>query len=292
MTAQPRAHDRPAPRYAPCIALIGKPVLDVPLWRDSQQGGDVAASGQRMDPVVARTSATGWRAWLGYLATAGRLRLGGLGLALVVGFGAGVLALYAFASLAEDVASQETQQLDTAVLLWLRQFSSPTLDAVATGLSLLGSEVLVVLVVAALVALGYQRRWGAALALVLVVGGAELLNSVLKYFFHRTRPGSVDAIIAAQVFSFPSGHAMVAAAFYSFLAYLAWRVLPGWQRWICAGALLLLVLLIGWSRLYLGVHYFTDVVAGYLAGFLWTDAVIIGSHFLTVRRRATTAQPG
>jgi membrane-associated phospholipid phosphatase len=252
----------------------------------------VAAGSERLDPVVARTSATGWRAWLTYLATAGRGRLGELGLALVVGFGAGLLALYAFAALAEDVASQETQQLDTAVLLWLHQFSSPTLDAVATGLSLLGSELLVVLVVAALVALGYQRRWGAALALVLVVGGAELLNSVLKTLFHRTRPGSVDAIIAAQLFSFPSGHAMVAAAFYFFLAYLVWRVLRGWQRWAWAGALLLMVLLIGGSRLYLGVHFLTDVVAGYLAGFLWTDAVIIGSHFLTVRRRARSPQPG
>ncbi len=252
----------------------------------------MAAGSERLDPVVARASPTGWRAWLTYLATTGRLRLGGLGLALIVGFSAGLLALYGFAALAEDVASQETQQLDTAVQVWLHQFSSPTLDVIAVGLSLLGAELLLVLVVAALVAFGYQRRWGAALALVLVIGGAEVLNSVLKTLFHRTRPGSVDTLIPAQLFSFPSGHAMVAAAFYFFLAYLAWRVLRGWQRWACAGALLCLVLLIGWSRLYLGVHYLTDVVAGYLAGFLWTDAVIIGSHFLTLRRRATSPQPG
>jgi hypothetical protein len=81
-------------------------------------------------------------------------------------------------------------------------------------------------------------------------------------------------VIPAQAFSFPSGHAMVSMAFYCFLAYVSWRVLRGWQRAAWAAGLLLLVLLVGLSRLYLGVHYLTDVAAGYLAGFIWADAVI------------------
>jgi undecaprenyl-diphosphatase len=77
---------------------------------------------------------------------------------------------------------------------------------------------------------------------------------------------------------------MVAAAFYGYLAYLAWNLLRGWQRWLAVSGLLVLVFLIGLSRLYLGVHYLTDVVAGYIAGFLWVDAVIIGGHLLSRRR--------
>ncbi len=114
--------------------------------------------------------------------------------------------------------------------------------------------------------------------------GAQLLNNVLKDLFQRTRPAPVAGLIPAQAFSFPSGHAMVAAAFYLFLAYLGWRLLRGWRQVAFTGTLLALILAIGLARLYLGVHYLTDVVAGYLAGFLWTDAVIIGGHLLGRRR--------
>jgi undecaprenyl-diphosphatase len=118
-----------------------------------------------------------------------------------------------------------------------------------------------------------------------------LLNDVLKDWFQRTRPAPVGALIPAQAFSFPSGHAMVAAAFYLFVGYLAWRLLPGRWRIVCAVGLVLIAFLIGLSRLYLGVHYLTDVVAGYIAGFAWTDAVIVGGHLL-VRRRRRAPTPG
>ncbi len=124
----------------------------------------------------------------------------------------------------------------------------------------------------------------------LVTGGAQLLNDVLKGEFHRVRPAPVLGMIPVQAFSFPSGHAMVSAAFYGFLAYLSWRVLRGWWRTASTLALLALVLAIGLSRLYLGVHYLTDVLAGYLAGFVWADTVILGSRLLA-RRRAPPPPP-
>ena len=82
---------------------------------------------------------------------------------------------------------------------------------------------------------------------------------------------------------------MVSLATYGFLAYLGWRLLRGRWRVLWVGALALLVILIGLSRLYLGVHYATDVLAGYLAGFIWLDSIIIGGHVLErrVRRRQT-----
>jgi undecaprenyl-diphosphatase len=173
----------------------------------------------------------------------------------------------------------------------LQQLRSPLADTLMQGLSLMGSEAVAVLLPVMLVALGFARRYGAAASLVLVVGGAQLLNNVLKDVFERTRPAPVASFIPAQQFSFPSGHAMVAAAFYVFLAYLGWRLLRGRWRYLFAGTLLLLVLLIGISRLYLQAHYFTDVVAGYVAGFLWTDAVILGGRFLRRPRAIEDERP-
>lgn len=242
------------------------------------------------DPLTASAPASGWAAWLRHLLSSGWDRLVALGLSLALGFGAGIASLYLLAKVANDVLERETQALDEGVLAWLRQFSSPSLDYAARGVTMLGSEALAGFLVLLLIYLAVHRRWGAAAALLLVTGGAQLLNNVLKDLFHRTRPGAVVAIIPSQQFSFPSGHAMVSTAFYLFIAYLAWRLLRGWRRHAAVGVLLLVVGLIGLSRLYLGVHYLTDVVAGYLAGFLWTDAVILGGFLLGRGRRLPPAR--
>jgi membrane-associated phospholipid phosphatase len=266
--------------------LLGALILGIALliWRsravDTEQveadalGAFLGLEGEFHDSAVGST--IDWRTHrtiLGLAAFAG------------IGFIGGIVALYAFAWLANAVLGQATQQLDDATLAGLRQFSSPALDVVARIVSLLGSEAVLVAGVVLLGALGWQQRWGAAILLVMVTGGAQLLNDVLKELFHRTRPAPVGGFIEAQQFSFPSGHAMVSAAFYFVLAYLVWRLVRGWRRAMLVGGLIALVLLIGLARLYLGVHYLSDVIAGYIVGFLWTDAVIIGSHLLTVRRR-------
>ena len=247
------------------------------------------AENQR-DPTVAAADARGWVAWATRLALYGKAQLARLGLTLAFGFGLAVLALVVFAGIAEEVMDEETMALDTSVLMGLQTLRSPLADTLMQGLSLMGSEVVAVLMPVLLLALGFARRFGAAGALILVVGGAQMLNNVLKDVFERTRPAPVAGFIPAQQFSFPSGHAMVSAAFYLFLAYLGWRLLRGRSRYLLAATLLLLVLLIGVSRLYLQAHYFTDVVAGYVVGFLWTDAVILGGRFLR-RRRAIADEP-
>lgn len=245
---------------------------------------------KRHDPNVTRARPTGWWVWLRGLAITGKVRLASLGATLLLGFTLGLGALALFADLAQEVYAKETQVFDDSVTAWLQQFASPGMDAVMRGLSLMGSEAVAVLLVLVLLGVAVQRRWGAVVALLLTVGGAQMLNNVLKDLFHRTRPAPVAGIIPAQAFSFPSGHAMVSAAFYFFLAYLGWQLLRGWKRYLLAGCLMLLVLLIGVSRLYLQAHYFTDVVAGYLVGFLWTDAVIIGGRLLG-RGRPVPAHP-
>jgi undecaprenyl-diphosphatase len=261
---------------------------------DIGEGARTAAAPVQ-EPVVAQASLARWRAWLLDLMRYGWERIAALGLSLGLGLGAALLALYLFAALADEVMEQETLQIDTAVLVTLRAVQSPALDRAAYVVSALGAEVLAALMVALLIGLGWRRRWGAAVGLLITVVGAQMLNNVLKDWFHRTRPAPLEGFIPAQAFSFPSGHAMVAAAFYLFVGYLAWRILSGKVRLVCTTLLIAVALLIGLSRLYLGVHYLTDVVAGYVAGIAWTDAVIIGGHVLarrSVRRVARSPDGG
>jgi undecaprenyl-diphosphatase len=232
------------------------------------------------DPVTGEASLAGWGGWALRLLATGQRRLAGATLTLVVGCVMGVGALFVFADLAEDVMERQYDALDHAVLTTLQGYASPVLDSVALFVSLLGSEAIVPALILVAGLLGFRRRWGAVVSLLMVTAGAQLLNDVLKDLFHRTRPAPVLGWIPAQQFSFPSGHAMVAAAFYLFLAYLAWRLFPRGWRVAAATTLIGLVLLIGLSRLYLGVHYFTDVVAGYIAGFIWTDTVVISGRLL------------
>jgi undecaprenyl-diphosphatase len=207
------------------------------------------------------------------------------GSVVVAGFVAAVLVLYALALLADGVLDQQTQSIDLAVLAFLRQFSSPQVTVVAEVVSLLGSQAIWAIAAILVVRFGWQRRWSAAGTLILVTVGAQVLNSILKSLFHRARPEPVVTFISAQGFSFPSGHAMVSAAFYFYVAYLTWSLVHGWWRGLLIGGLVVLVLLIGLSRLYLEVHYLSDVIAGYLAGFLWTDAVILANQVLSDRSR-------
>ena len=210
---------------------------------------------------------------------------------VIGGFVAAVVVLYAFAWLADQVLDQETQSLDLAALAFLQQFASPPLTVVAQAISLLGSEAIWVLGGVLVVVYGWQRRWRAAASLLLVAVGAQILNDVLKAAFHRTRPEPLAGFIAAQAYSFPSGHAMVGAAFYIYVTYLSWRFAHGWRRAVLVIGLCLLLVLIGLARMYLQVHYLSDVIAGYLAGFLWADAVILGGRALTRRRRRRAGGP-
>jgi membrane-associated phospholipid phosphatase len=245
-----------------------------------------------LDPTVDARSPSGWRAWLRQLSHFQQERLAQFGVILLGGFVAAALSLYAFAWLATQVLQQETQAVDTATLQSLQRFDAPQLTLLANAISLMGSQAVVVAAAALLVVFFWQRRWGAAVSLILVAGGAQLLNDVLKEAFHRTRPTPISGYLEAQQYSFPSGHAMVSAAFYLYLAYLTWRLVHGhWRRALLVIGLFLLVVLIGLSRLYLEAHYLSDVIAGYLAGILWTDSVIVGGRVLTLRTRHATRAP-
>ncbi len=178
-----------------------------------------------------------------------------LGLHLTMGLVVSLAGLSLFGGITEDVLHHDPlTQFDVTLLEWLHARATPTGYAIAEALSFLGSP------------------WMLALA------GGGLLQAALKSVIRRPRPPYAAAFLGHYTWSFPSGHAMVALIGYGMLAYvlvvLAIRR-RAFQIAVVVGAALLIVA-VGLSRLYLGVHYFSDVVGGYAAGVLWLSGTISG----------------
>ncbi len=238
----------------------------------------------KLDPVIAQQSEAGWHRWLDQLGHQPE-RVAGFGALIGLAFMVGVVAMYAFIRLADEVLEQQTVAFDTTASTVILSYQSAPMDVLMHTLSLFGSEIVTVLSLLLVALFVWQRRWGAGVLLIAVVGGAQLLDDVLKALFHRIRPMPVGGFIDAQQYSFPSGHAMTSAAFYFFMTYLVWQLLGGVWRGVVVIGLLTLVILVGISRIYLQAHYLSDVLAGYVAGFIWADTLIIASQTLAPRRR-------
>lgn len=178
-----------------------------------------------------------------------------------------ICAIAVFAKLASEVQEHETGELDRAVSLAIhRSLDSPALDVVTKFLSFVGSfPVVAALVIATVVWQLRRRDRSGALMLAGVSVAAELSNLLLKETFQRTRPSLFQEIATLHSYSFPSGHAMGSAAVFSALAIAVARGAPRWRKQAFALASAL-VLSIGFSRIYLGVHWLTDVLAGWAAG--------------------------
>ena len=197
------------------------------------------------------------------------LLIGGLALAM--------LALGAFA-LAGEVLEGDTQAFDERVLRALRDPADPSvpigprwLRIAALDVTSLGGATVIGLTVAAVVGfLLLQGMSRTALFVLLASAGGWLLNNVLKTVFARPRPEVVPHLHEVMSLSFPSGHAMTSAAVYLTLGAMLMRLSERRITKIyCMGVAMLATLLIGSTRLYLGVHYPTDVLAGWLIGMSW-----------------------
>lgn len=128
-----------------------------------------------------------------------------------------------------------------------------------------------------------KHRWHSLKVPVIAIGSISL-NLILKFFFNRQRP-LIPHLVESSGLSFPSGHAMISASFYGLLLYLIWKhVTHPVLRWAGLIFISVFIFLIGFSRVYLHVHYATDVLAGFAAGFLW---VIIAIFFLKKLERYT-----
>ena len=204
-----------------------------------------------------------------------------------------------FAALAWAVLHGDTRALDEAVLRALREPGSPgelrgppLLLEAARNVTALGSHAVISLViVATTVFLLLLRKPATALAVLTAGAGGMALNGVLKQLFSRARPDVVPRLVDVASPSFPSGHALLSAAAYLSLAIVAARAVASRRaRLYVLGVAAALVVLIGLSRVVLGVHYPTDVVAGWIVGGLW--ALVCGLEARALQRRGTVEPPG
>jgi undecaprenyl-diphosphatase len=198
---------------------------------------------------------------------------------LAAGLAISAFVIWAFAELADGVVEGESRRFDRAVLLWIHTHSPEWLDGPMRLVTALGYYQVVLPLLVAVVLVFYLNGWrlSATLLLVSTVGGS-LLTAVLKGVFGRARPELFDSGYTASFYSFPSGHATVAAGFYGALTLILAYRLRGLARWAVVVVGVSLVLLIGFSRLYLGVHYPTDVLAGFLAAPLWL--IFVGAAYV------------
>ena len=218
---------------------------------------------------------------------AARFARGGyLGLHLTIGFVISVAGLWLFGAITEDVIHHDPlTQFDVTLLNWVHARATPAGYAIANAISLLGSPLtLTILALGMGFLFAARRQWILLGGWLAAFAGGGLLNTVLKLVIRRPRPSYAAAFLHHASWSFPSGHAMGSLIGYGMLAYavtLLWVHRRSAQLSVVLVAALVIVA-IGLSRLYLGVHYFSDVVGGYAAGVLWLSACISG---LEVARR-------
>ena len=213
-----------------------------------------------------------------------------------VGLLAGLLVLavgvQAFLAIADEVSEGETRRIDLAVLLALRSAGDPSVPAgpawlttAAMDVTALGSVTvltLIVLFVASLFAA--LRRWREAGVLLLAAGGGVALSQALKLVFGRARPDEALRLVDAINASFPSGHAMLSAVVWLTLGALVARFADRRRVKVfaLAGAAVVTVL-VGLSRVYLGVHWPSDVLAGWALGAAWAMAWWLAAQALDRR---------
>ena len=175
--------------------------------------------------------------------------------------------LLIFGKLADRILDGGTISFDEPIQLWVRSYKTLSLDRTMLTLSAYGSPPLMFTMCGVVTAtLLWLKRRGDALFFFLSIGGAALLNVAGKLFFGRARPDLWVSIDPRADFSFPSGHAMGTMAVYGALVFIVW---PDRWRTPFAFACAMLVFAIGLSRVYLGVHFPSDILAGWIASFVW-----------------------
>ena len=213
-----------------------------------------------------------------------------VGIFLLAGAVVAIAGTWAFAELASHMRRGATQALDDTVMHWVAAHQIGWLRIAMLNVTALGTGVVVMMVVLVTALFLWLTKHKHSAALLLVVASVGIvLNGILKDVFHRTRPNVFPW--ATEVFSssFPSGHAMSAAVVYGTIAYLAARLQrTHWARVITAVVATALVLLIAASRIYLGVHYPSDTLAGMAIGFAWAAFCMatLEAIQLVARRRA------
>lgn len=217
-----------------------------------------------------------------------------LSLSLLIGLAAAVGTLVFFGWLTDEVLEGDARQFDEVTRAAVHQLASPPLTAIMRGLSFAGSTISLTAATIFVIVRFAKRRWGREAKLfAATMIGAALLNITLKLAFKRERPVPFFDLSPPETYSFPSGHSLMSFCFFGALAaILAARIRR--KRfsaivWILATTMFVLI---GFSRIYLGVHHTTDVIAGFAAALIWILVVrFVEVQLARRKRRKQVAEP-
>jgi undecaprenyl-diphosphatase len=206
---------------------------------------------------------------------------------------------WCFIEIADEVLEGETQRFDERVIRALRRpddpsmpIGPPLLAESARDLTALGGVAVLVLLIAVVTAfLAIERKYRALVLILAASIGGLLLSTLLKHLVQRERPSVVPHLSIVMSSSFPSGHSILAAVVYLTLGVLLARTVKSRAtRVFCIVVAFFLAILVGLSRIFLGVHYPTDVLAGWMAGLVWSVLCLVVAKYL--QRRGIVEQPG
>ncbi len=198
--------------------------------------------------------------------------------------GATALAFGMFVDITKDMLEGDVDAVDRAILLAVVKTRTAWLTTAALDLTALGSFTLVLLfsAVTLVVLLALRDRMG-ALQLLVASAGAGMLAYVTKNTIERARPSEIPRLIEVSGFSYPSGHSLLTSALYLTIAIIAGRYVRDWgAKAAILLAVLAVLILVGASRIYLGVHYPTDVASGISLGAAW--ALLLAGCFMVFER--------
>ena len=208
------------------------------------------------------------------------------GLHLTIGALLLIAASAIFGAIAEDVSSADAiTLLDVRIAQWLHLHTLPSVTRILLVITNIHSPGGIILMAgAAGLYLARCKAWYWLLSLTVAVAGGALLNIAMKYAFRRARPLFDDPLLTLTTYSFPSGHVAGSTVFYGVIACYLFSRIAGWPRRACIVlAAVCMVLLVGLSRMYLGVHYFSDVLGAIAEATAWLALTITAVS--TLRRR-------
>lgn len=207
---------------------------------------------------------------------------------VMIGIAIAAVSVCIFAVIAFDVIGNEIVQFDTVITNYIQSFRGPLMNPFMIAVTFLG-KVWGVLLFGIPALLWLYRRSGAyiesVMLLISTVGGT-LINVMLKHIFRRERP-QLSQLVTETSLSFPSGHATVAFVFFGMVGYLLWRHAEGrvGMRWLISIGFPAFMIWMGISRVFLGVHYPSDVLAGFASGAFWLAVCVTVLHLWETRLR-------
>ena len=220
----------------------------------------------------------------------GSIRLA-LGSVLLFGMALALTALFFFAWMADEIMEGDTLRFDEYVRGLIHQFAFPALTTLMQIASFLGSTLFLTLLgISVVIALYLKKHRRGAIIFTITTIGASLLLVSLKLAFRRARPEPFFDTILPASYSFPSGHSLGSFCFYGALAaIITVRIEKLWLKILVWLAAVILILLIGISRIYLGVHYPSDILAGFAVGLIWVITIAVGDKLIHAKDKNVLA---